>query len=221
LCPPASALAQALAVRRQESQKLRKNVILIDFESVQPESIEALIGEHFYVLVFVGANQTKIPFEIAESMQKMGARAEYIKISGHGPNALDFHIAYYIGRLSNEQPSPFFHIVSKDKGFDPLIEHLKTKNIYSARSEAIAEIPIIKNGMKKSATERAESFISKLREPKVTKPRTEKTLASSIKAHFRDAIEESEATAVIAAIQGTGYLQIVDGKVVYAHQSDG
>ena len=30
-------------------------------------------------------------------MQRLGpARAEYVEISGNGPNALDFHIAYYI-----------------------------------------------------------------------------------------------------------------------------
>ena len=199
---------------------MRKNVILIDFESVQPGSIDSLSEEHFHVLIFIGANQTKIPFEIAAAIQRMGSRAEYIKIAGNGPNALDFHIAYYIGKLSSQDPPPFFHIVSKDKGFDPLIQHLKTKKIYSARSEAITEIPIIKNGTKKSAVERANLFVAKLREPKVTKPRTGKTLASSIKAHFRDAIDESEVSAVIAAIEGTGFLAIVDNKVVYA-QPDG
>ncbi len=209
-------LIGALGVRSQETEKLRKNVILIDFESVQPESIEALSGEHFHVMIFVGANQTKVPFEIAESMQKMGPRAEYIKIAGNGPNALDFHIAYYIGRLSNDETPPFFHIVSKDKGFDPLIQHLKSKKIYSARSEAIGEIPIVKNGTKKSAAEKAQIFIAKLKEPKVTKPRTDKTLASSVKAHFRDSIEETEVPAVIKAIEGTGFLKIEGGKVSYA-----
>lgn len=195
---------------------VRKNVILIDFESVQPESIEMLFAEHFYVYVFVGANQQKVPFAIVKSIHRMGPRADYIKIAGNGPNALDFHIAYYIGKLSNEEPPPFFHIISKDKGFDPLIQHLKSKKIYSARSETIEEISIVKNGLKKSATERAELYIAKLSEPKVTRPRTEVTLARSIKAHFRDAIEESEIPAIIASMQQAGFLKIADKKVVYS-----
>jgi len=200
---------------RKEPIGVRKNVILIDFESVQPKSIDILSAEHFCVYVFLGANQKKVPFEVVEAIQRMGARAEYIKITGNGPNALDFHIAYYIGKFSNEEPPPFFHIISKDTGFDPLIQHLKSKNIYSARSESIEEMPIVKNGLKKSATDRAELFIAKLNEPKVTRPRTELTLSRSIQAHFRDAIEVSEIPAIIAAMQKKGFLEIADKKVIY------
>jgi hypothetical protein len=195
---------------------MRRNVVLIDFESVQPDSIEALNHEHFHVLLFCGANQSKIPFEIAATIQKLGSRAQYIKISGSGPNAMDFHIAYYIGRMAAEEPGAFFHIVSRDKGFDPLIQHLKERKILSARSESIHDIPIIKNGTKKPSTERAELFISKLKEPKVTKPRTEKTMSSAIKAHFQPEIEEAEVAQILKAMVATGFISIDAGKIVYA-----
>ncbi|MES3007028.1 MAG: PIN domain-containing protein [Pseudomonadota bacterium] len=199
---------------------MKKNVILIDFESVRPASIEILSAEHFYVYVFVGANQNKVPFEIVESIHRMGARADYIKITGNGPNALDFHIAYYIGRFSADESPPFFHIISKDKGFDPLIQHLKSKKIYVARSESIEEISIVRNALIRSATERAALYIAKLNEPKVTRPRTEITLSRSIKAHFRDSIEESEIPIIIAAIQKSGFMSISDKKVVYNQVSN-
>ena len=73
---------------------MRTNYVLIDFESVQTKSLELLTHDHFKVIVFVGANQGKLPFELAVSLHQLGSRAEYIKISGHGLNALDFHIAY-------------------------------------------------------------------------------------------------------------------------------
>jgi hypothetical protein len=104
---------------------VRKNIVLIDFENIQPSSLEALTHDHFRVLVFVGANQTRVPFEIAAAIQRMGESAEYIKISGNGPNALDFHIAYYIGKLASQEPGAYFHIISKDTGFDPLVQHLE------------------------------------------------------------------------------------------------
>ena len=72
---------------------MRTNYVFIDFENVQPESLGLLEHEHFKLFVFVGAGQTKLPFEIAASLQRLGPRAEYIKISGNGSNALDFHIA--------------------------------------------------------------------------------------------------------------------------------
>ena len=70
------------------------NYVLIDFENVQPKNLELLEGHPFKVLVFVGANQTKLPMPVVKAMQALGQKAEYIEISGSGRNALDFHIAY-------------------------------------------------------------------------------------------------------------------------------
>jgi hypothetical protein len=198
---------------------MRTNVVLIDFESVQPESIEELNHEHFQVLVFCGANQTRVPFDLASSLQRFGPRAQYIKIAGSGPNALDFHIAYYIGRLAVGEPEAFFHIISRDKGFDPLIQHLKAHKILSMRSDSISDIPILKNGVPLSPAERAETFIAKFRNPKVTKPRTEKTMSSAIKAHFRPTIDDSEVAPVLSAMVATGFIAIDAGKIVYAQSN--
>jgi hypothetical protein len=44
--------------------------VLIDYENVQPGDLSGLDAEYFRVLLFVGANQTKLPFEIAATMQK-------------------------------------------------------------------------------------------------------------------------------------------------------
>lgn len=163
---------------------MRKNVVFIDFESIQPESVEELLQDHFSLLLFVGANQTKVSFELVSEIQRMGSRAEYIKMSGNGPNTLDFHIAFYIGQISTQDPTAYFHIISKDKGFDPLIQHLKSRKISASRSEAISDIPIIKNSQTRAPEERVKIFVEKLHAPKATKPRTTRTLSSSIKALF-------------------------------------
>lgn len=81
---------------------------------------------------------------MAKSLQKLGSRADYIKLSGHGSNALDFHIAYYIGRLAAIEPSAYFHIISRDTGFDPLIQHLRSQKILAGRVRTIANIPVVK-----------------------------------------------------------------------------
>lgn len=118
--------------------------MLIDYENVQPATIESLNHEHIKLLIFVGANQTKVPIEIAVALQQLGERASYVKISSNGNNALDFHIAFYIGQLAAQEPNAYFHIVSKDTGFDPLIQHLKTKKIMAKRVQAVSEIPTVK-----------------------------------------------------------------------------
>jgi hypothetical protein len=120
---------------------VKTNIVLIDFENVQPKDLAQLRGRPFKTKVFCGATQTKIPFDLAAELQPLGPDAEYILIQGTGPNALDFHIAYYIGRLPAELPGATFHIVSKDKGFDPLIKHLKTQNITCNRLGSLSDIP--------------------------------------------------------------------------------
>jgi hypothetical protein len=74
-------------------------------------------------------------------MQALGANAEYVKIARTGKNAVDMHIAYYVGRLLEKEPSAVVHIVSKDTDFDPLIEYLHAKGSACKRVKSIAEIP--------------------------------------------------------------------------------
>jgi PIN domain len=120
---------------------LKTNHVLIDYENVQVKSLELLQGEHFRVYVFLGLNNTKLSRDLVVAMQAMGARAQYVELLSRGPNALDFVIAYHLGRLVLQEPLGFFHIISKDKGFDPLVEHLKTQSIRAARSASIEEMP--------------------------------------------------------------------------------
>lgn len=196
---------------------MRPNIVLIDFESVQPASLAVLAADHFRVKVFVGATQSKLPFDLVSAIQQLGERAEYIKIAGVGPNALDFHIAYYIGRLASQEPDAFFHIISKDTGFDPLVQHLKDKKIFCGRWPTLGEIPAVKAAQVKSPEERAMLFLSRLLQTKATKPRTEKTLRSAIAAHFQRQLNEEDVSAIMGELQRPGHLCIADGKVVYAN----
>ena len=90
---------------------MKNNYVLIDYENVQPKNLAILNGHEFKIIVFVGANQAKIPFDLASSLQKLGENAEYVKIGGNGSNALDFHMAFYIGQLAARDPNAYFHII--------------------------------------------------------------------------------------------------------------
>lgn len=119
------------------------NYVLVDFENVQPDSLATLANGPFRVKVFVGAAQAKgrISFELSDSMQALGANAEYVKIARTGKNAVDMHIAYYIGRLLEKEPGAIIHIISKDSDFDPLIEYLHARGSSCKRVKTIGEVP--------------------------------------------------------------------------------
>ena len=194
---------------------MRTNFVLIDFESVQPAGIAELDKEHFTVIVFVGHHQAKIPTDLVTALQRMGDRAHYVKLAGDGKNALDFHIAFYIGQIAAKNPDAFFHIISKDKGFQPLVEHLKTLNIFCVRSEDIHEIPLVRSSKIKTPDQRAALFIEKLEKPGATRARTPKTLRNAIATLFQKQLSEADLDATVAALQNKGFLSIADNKVVY------
>lgn len=194
---------------------MRTNYVLIDYENVQPEAMAVLSKEHFKVIVFVGANQAKVTFEVASALQQMGERAEYIKISGNGSNALDFHIAYYIGLLASKEPEAYFHIVSKDTGFDPLINHLKGKKILACRSKDVTDIPIVKASNSKSPSEKIAVIISDLKRRGASKPRAVKTLTSTISNMFQKQLSDEELQSLLLELQTKGIVSIAGTKVSY------
>ena len=147
------------------------NYVLVDFENVQPDSLAALANGPFRVKVFVGAAQAKgrISFELSHSMQMLGASAEYVKIARTGKNAVDMHIAYYVGRLLEKEPAAIIHIVSKDTDFDPLIEYLRAKGSACKRIKTIAEVP--KQATPRPGTAAAGAKVAPKHTPHVPSPR--------------------------------------------------
>jgi hypothetical protein len=195
---------------------MRTNHILIDYENVQPESLAGLDAEHFQVLLFIGASQTKVNFEIAEAMQELGSRARYVKISGNGSNALDFHIAFYIGQLAANDATSWFHIISKDAGFDPLIQHLRAKKISVSRSKSIPDIPLLKAANSKTLPERITLVVGNLKQRGASRPRTVKTLKSTISSLFQKQLPDQELDDLIGEMQRRAYVSLHDNKVSYS-----
>jgi hypothetical protein len=195
---------------------LRTNYVLIDFENVQPEAISMLDQEHFKVIVFVGATQQKVPFDIANALQRMGSKAEYVKISGNGSNALDFHIALYIGQLAAADPTAFFHIISKDTGFDPLIQHLTDKKVFAARSKDVADIPFFRASNTRPLDEKLTVVLTKLQQLGTSKPRTVKTFSSTISSLFQKQLPEDEIATIVAEFQTKGWAEVTDSKVAFS-----
>ena len=168
---------------------MANNYVLIDYENVQPKNLELLSEHPFKVFVFVGQSLAKIPFDLADSMQLLGKAARYIKISGNAKDALDFHIAYYIGELAAAEPDAYFHIISKDKGFDPLIRHLKDRKIHVQREVDLGEIPLLQLSDTTSLDDKIAAIVKNLGGRGLSRPRKVKTLQNTINTLFAKKLE--------------------------------
>ena len=124
---------------------MKKNVILIDYENVQKHNLRPLLEHDVLIKVFHGENQ-KFTSEFTRLALEFGReKFELVGIKGQGKNAADFHIAYFIGKLSKEIPNSSFHIISRDTGFKVLADFLNQVQGIPCRVESsIADMPLLK-----------------------------------------------------------------------------
>lgn len=187
---------------------MKTQYVLIDHENVQPKDLGLLDGQALKVIVFLGANQSRISTELATALQSLGDDGEYVQINGNGRNALDFHIAFYLGDLAAKHPQASFHVISKDGDYDPLLGHLRSKGIEAQRSVTLAALLT-------PADDKLDRVIAHLSRLKQARPRKAKTLANTINALFGKALEENEIQALVSALEQRGVISVKDAKVAY------
>jgi hypothetical protein len=192
---------------------LKTEFVFIDFENTQPKDLTSLNGGRYKIKVFLGAHQAKVPVPTARAFQALGENLDYIQISGNGNNAVDFHIAYYIGRLAAMTPDAQFHVISGDTGFDPLLDHLKKQGISCQRLPSLAAVASVKgNGALRE--DRVGVVIRDLKR-RSGKPRTAKALRATIQTLFTNKLTELSVDEVIQELVRRGVINISENKVQY------
>jgi hypothetical protein len=118
--------------------------------------------------------------------------------------------------LPAAQPNAFFHVISKDTGFDSLLKYLKGKNIFAQRSACIADIPYFKPALPAAPEAQVEAVITDLTRRKASKPRTQKTLLSTLHALFKKELSEQQLAGLFAALCKRGIVKVEGTRVSYA-----
>ena len=194
----------------------KPNFVLIDFENVQPKNLSIVSDEQFQIRLFLGAKQTRLDVGIVETMHQLGAkRAKYIHATESGKNALDFYITYYLGRLVNENPQGYFHLISKDKGFDPLIAHLQAEDVKVRRHVSLMDIPIIGVAKNADMAEKVKAALENLKGRGSSRPRKEQTLKNTLKHMFKDELNDTDVGRLFQELVKSNRISINNGNIVY------
>lgn len=219
---------------------LNTHYILIDYENVPVKSLSLLKDKPFRVGVFLGPKNTRLATEFVLAMRDLGPQGDYIQLEAGGPNALDFHIAFYLGRLLEARAADSYHIISKDKGFDALVAHVSKTGIACERADSIEAMscwakpaatkaapaakaeakPAAAPATKKKADELVALVVANLQKRATGRPRTEKTLRSTVKTLIGAQYSEKELDAVIVRLQKKGAVTVAEGKVAYQLEAD-
>jgi len=186
--------------------------LLVDYENVQQLDF-GLLGEEYDVTVFVGASQKTLPTSLVTSTQKLGTRLLWRQVEGNGNNALDFHIACELGRILERSPNVECTVLSKDKGFDPLLSHLNKSGLKCARINSLIEL-----GSK--ATPKAEPNYTRMVEllgktAKNARPRTRSTLAAHISAMFQKKLTQSDINRIIDLLFANKLISETNNRLTY------
>ncbi len=167
-----------------------KRYLLVDYENVQNINLEKLPQKDFLIYIFIGESQNKIPFKLVQDAQKFGDKINWIKIDGNGTNALDFHIAYYLGKFNFESSNDEYIILSKDKGFDPLIRFIKKQNGKCRRINSINEISNQKKDIEDNNSDYNKIIDNLKKINKAKRPRKRNTLIKHIRSLLGKKITE-------------------------------
>ncbi len=97
--------------------------VLWDFENVQPtlEQLAKLTPGFTDLWLFHGPHQAKQ----AQQLKEIDSRITLVPRSGAGPNALDFHLSFYLGYVAAKNPDSLLVVVANDKGYDPMLAHAR------------------------------------------------------------------------------------------------
>jgi hypothetical protein len=119
--------------------------ILVDFENVQPSAVDIGLvrGDSVRLAIFRGPGQMKYSADVAEAWQPLGGSVTFIRCAKAGRNAVDMHIAFYLGELIAAQvhagagSGVRFVVVSRDTDFDPLLLHIRNQGFEASRVASI------------------------------------------------------------------------------------
>lgn len=100
---------------------MKEQHVLLDYENVQPtlEQLARLAPGFTDVWLFYGPHQAKPAQQLAAAHE----RVTPVPRSGKGPNALDFHLSFYLGYVAARHPDAQLVVIANDQGYDPMIEH--------------------------------------------------------------------------------------------------
>lgn len=145
-----------ISIKRKSMKELHA---LVDYENVQPtiEELAKLAPGFTDIWLFHGPHQAK------QATQFAGAHEHVIPVprSGKGPNALDFHLSFYLGYVAAKHPDAHLVVVANDKGYDPMIAHARMLNFTIKRVGHKAKPPLVakKIPTKKTPTPKVTSTV--------------------------------------------------------------
>ena len=223
--------------------------LLIDFENVQPQNLDKLPTENTHIWLFIGVLHKMLPISLVKSLLRFGERAHLVQLQKTGKNALDFYLSYYLGQITATDPEAQIGILSRDGGYDVLVEHIletqqaqgivRLANIDEVQHQKITAAPppaLLENSPQPETEPKPQQSLAPyfqaalvaLRRPDAFRPSRLHNLQKNLGKHilrdlFTDKTEEEcerTTNAVINKLKAQNFISIDEQEAVSYHISD-
>ena len=223
--------------------------LLIDFENVQPQNLDNLPTDGIHIWLFLGAVHKSLPVSLVKSLLRFGERTHLVQLQKTGKNALDFYLSYYLGQITATDPEAQIGILSRDGGYDVLVEHIletrqaqgivRLTDIDEVQHQKITAAPppaLLENNTQPETEPKPQQSLAPyfqvalaaLRRPDAFRPSRLHNLQKNLRKHilsdlFTDKTEEEceiTTNAVINKLKAQNFISIDEQEAVSYHISD-
>ena len=187
------------------------NYVFVDFENVQQMDLARECEFPMSLVLMVGEKQKSLKMDLVVPLLAKAADVQLIRLTVSGRNALDFALAYHLGRVMADNPSGYFHIVSKDRDFDALVKHVKGQGHRIWRHDTFEELPFLSRAEPggKTPTEPAEflrrdkfvEFVENLESNAANRPKRAEALHAALKTHLGGSARDDEVASALAELK--------------------
>ncbi len=208
------------------------NHVFVDLENVKTIDSSVIGNKNLRLYLFLGPQNKKLDVAVVECLLQHSQTVSMIRSPKAGKNALDFVLSYHLGQVVLTDPKGFFHIVSKDTGFDALVELLKSRNTKvkrhddweslsmhaSVKAPAPAASPAAapKAPAKPSLSAAATKMLDNLKKSATNRPKKHKSLITHARNFSGKDKPDTDAEKLIAELQRAKALEIDEkGNVSY------
>ena len=200
------------------------NHVLVDFENVLEIDLSIIGMKSVSFTLLLGAQQKRLNAELVETLMEHATSVQLVRLTSSGPNALDFALAYYLGRAATSDPTGYFHVVSKDAGFDPLIDHLKTRRLRVRRHDDFSTLTFSapaptppKPSAPPATNDSLTRALTHLGKNTKNRPKRNRTLESHLLDHFGKGATAEAITTLIERLKQDGHISIDEKGAVSYH----
>ena len=115
-------------------------IYLIDYENTGVKGLAGIekLSEEDQIILFYGPKTGSIPFDEHVKISQSASHVEYIKTTKTAKNYLDFQLTTYLGYLIASTPVREYHVVSKDSGYDSVVDFWSKKGLVIKRQDTVA-----------------------------------------------------------------------------------